>query len=45
MPLHVQTLDARYIDGAKLVQLLKDKFGQGNFSFDVCVRPLREYFY
>ena len=41
MPAVVQALDARYIDGAKLVKLLKEKFGEGNFSFDVCVRALR----
>ena len=40
MPVQIQTLDARYIDGAKLVKLLKDKFGEGNFAFDVCVRTL-----
>lgn len=42
MPLQVQTLDARYIDGAKLVKLLKDKFGEGNFSFDVRTQLLHD---
>ena len=36
MPVQVQALDARYIDGAKLVKLLREKFGEGNFAFDVC---------
>ena len=31
----VQTLDARYIDGAALLALLKRLFGQGKFSIDV----------
>lgn len=31
----VQSLDARYIDGPKLLALLKNLFGTGNFSFDV----------
>jgi hypothetical protein len=32
-----QTLDARYVDGAKLVELLTALFGRGNFGFDVCL--------
>lgn len=31
----VQTLDARYIEGAAMVALLIRLFGRGNFSFDV----------
>jgi hypothetical protein len=31
----VQTLDARYIDGAALLSLLKQLFGRGNFAIDV----------
>lgn len=34
----VQTLDARYIDGAKLVALLQQLFGAGHFRIDV--RPI-----
>jgi hypothetical protein len=34
----VQTLDARYIDGAKLVALLQQLFGVGHFGIDV--RPI-----
>ena len=30
-----QTLDARYIDGAALVALLKQLFGDGNFKINV----------
>lgn len=30
----VQSVDARYIDGPKLLALLKNLFGTGNFSFD-----------
>lgn len=37
MPDTVQTLDARYIDGEKLLALLKRLFGTG--SFKVNVRP------
>lgn len=32
----VQTLDARYIEGAALVTLLKKLFGPGKFVIDVC---------
>ena len=35
MPNTVQTLDARYIDGAKLLELLKTLFGPGNFQINV----------
>ena len=38
----IQMLDARYIDGAKLVQLLTELFGEGNFSFDVGTRLLSD---
>jgi hypothetical protein len=31
----IQTLDARYIDGALLLALLISLFGQGNFNIDV----------
>jgi len=34
----VQTLDARYIDGAKLLTLLQQLFGAGQFRIDV--RPM-----
>ena len=40
MPQQIQALDGRYIDGAKLVKLLKEKFGEGNFSFDVGIPSL-----
>jgi hypothetical protein len=36
MAQEVQTLDARYIDGAALLALLKRLFGNGKFSIDVC---------
>lgn len=35
----VQTLDARYIDGAALLRLLKQLFGTGNFRIDVGFAP------
>ena len=31
----VQTLDARYVDGAALLRLLQNLFGSGNFRIDV----------
>jgi hypothetical protein len=31
----IQALDARYIDGAKLVALLVQLFGAGNYRIDV----------
>lgn len=34
-----QTLDARYIDGAALVALLKQLFGDGNFKINVPQPP------
>ena len=33
----IQTLDARYINGAALLRLLKELFGVGNFRIDVCL--------
>jgi len=41
MPNTVQTLDARYIDGEKLLALLKGLFGAGNFKINV--RPLSRF--
>lgn len=38
----IQTLDARYIDGAKLVTLLRGLFGQGNFKIDVRLQQERK---
>jgi hypothetical protein len=43
MPHTIQTLNARYIDGAALLALLVRLFGRGNFKIDVCswqARPL-----
>jgi hypothetical protein len=37
---HVQTLDARYIDGAALLALLKQLFGSGNFKISVSLPSL-----
>jgi hypothetical protein len=34
MTQQIQTLDARYIDGAALRKLFKDWFGEGNFTID-----------
>jgi hypothetical protein len=34
-----QSLAARYVDLQKLVRLLKDVFGIGNFEIDTQVRP------
>lgn len=31
----IQTLDARYVDGAALLGLLTQLFGRGNFTIDV----------
>ena len=39
----VQTLDARYIEGAKLVRLLKQLFGAGNFKIDVRLPNFSEF--
>jgi len=33
--MEIQTLEARYIDGAALLALLLRLFGQGNFTIDV----------
>lgn len=30
--MHTQTMDGRYVDREKLVKLLKDLFGAGNFQ-------------
>jgi hypothetical protein len=44
MAQEVQTLDARYIDGATLLALLKNLFGRGNFSIDVCAAEIASHF-
>ena len=35
-PNTIQTLDARYIDGAKLIALLVQLFGAGAYKINVC---------
>jgi hypothetical protein len=32
----IQVLDARYIDGAALLKLLKEQFAERMFTIDVC---------
>lgn len=39
----IQTLDARYVDGPKLVRLLTGLFGEGNFKIDVGLQPLTQH--
>jgi hypothetical protein len=34
-----QSLTARYVDLQKLVRLLRELFGKGNFEIDAQVRP------
>ena len=41
MTQEIQTLEARYIDGEKLLALLNDLFGAGNFFVDVRQTNLR----
>ena len=36
MTKQIQILDKRYVDGAALLKLLKERFGEGNFVLDVC---------
>ncbi len=38
-PMQIQTLDARYINSAALLALLKQLFGIGSFTIDVRISP------
>ena len=40
MSQQIQVLDARYVNGAALVKLLNDLFGEGNSTIDVYAPPL-----
>ena len=35
MTKQIQVLDERYVDGAALLKLLKERFGEGNFDIEV----------
>jgi hypothetical protein len=35
-----QVLEGRYIDRARLIQLLKKTFGENNFGVRVCTQPV-----
>ena len=39
--MNTQTMDGRYVDREKLVKLLKDLFGAGNFQIKVRFLPTK----
>ena len=36
MPDQIQVLKKRYVDGAALLKLLNERFGNGKYTVDVC---------